>query len=42
VLGAGLHSYGFGTGGFPLVATFVACEMLFVTIAFLRRNSQTA
>jgi len=39
VLGAGLHSYGFGTGGFPLVATFVACEMLFVTIAFLRRNS---
>jgi len=42
VLGAGLHSYGFGTGGFPLVATFVACELLFVAIAFLRRNSQTA
>jgi ABC-type transport system involved in cytochrome c biogenesis permease subunit len=39
VLGAGLHSYGFGTGGFPLVATFVGCEMLFVAISFLRRTS---
>jgi hypothetical protein len=36
VLGAGLHSYGFGTGGFPLVAAFVAFEVLFVAVAFLR------
>jgi len=38
VLGAGLHSYGFGTGGFPLVATFVGGELLFVAIAFLRKQ----
>ena len=38
VLGAGLHSYGFGTGGFPLVAAFVGCEILFVAIAFLRKK----
>lgn len=38
VLGAGLHSYGFGTGGFPLVLTFVALELLFLISAFVRRN----
>ena len=38
VLGAGLHSYGFGSGGFPLVATFVGLELLFVAIAFLRKR----
>jgi len=38
VLGAGLHSYGFGTGGFPLVITFVAFELLFVLVAFLRKK----
>jgi len=38
VLGAGLHSYGFGTGGFPLVATFVGCELLFIAIALLRKQ----
>ena len=38
VLGAGLHSYGFGAGGFPLVATFVALELLFVALAFLRKR----
>ncbi len=38
VLGAGLHSYGFGTGGFPLVATFVGCELLFVAIAFWKKQ----
>lgn len=38
VLGAGLHSYGFGTGGFPLVAAYVACELLFVVAALLRRR----
>jgi hypothetical protein len=38
VLGAGLHSYGFGTGGFPLVATSVGGEILFLLTAILRRN----
>lgn len=38
VLGAGLHSYGFGTGGFPLVITFVAFELLFLLAAFLRKK----
>ena len=38
VLGAGLHSYGFGAGGFPLVITFVAFELLFVLVAFLRKR----
>ena len=38
VLGAGLHSYGFGTGGFPLVATFVGCELLYVAIAFWKKQ----
>jgi ABC-type transport system involved in cytochrome c biogenesis permease subunit len=42
VLGAGLHSYGFGTGGFPLVAAFVGCEILFVAIAFLRKRQWSA
>jgi ABC-type transport system involved in cytochrome c biogenesis permease subunit len=39
VLGAGLHSYGFGSGGFPLVTAFVGCEILFVTLAFWRESS---
>jgi len=38
VLGAGLHSYGFGSGGFPLVAAFVACELLFVLMAWIARR----
>ena len=38
VLGAGLHSYGFGSGGFPLVAAFVACELLFTGAALLARR----
>ena len=42
VLGAGLHSYGFGTGGFPLVATFVGCEILFLITAVLRRKQLQA
>jgi hypothetical protein len=41
VLGAGLHSYGFGTGGFPLVATFVAFELLIVAMAVLRRSGRS-
>ena len=38
VLGVGLHSYGFGTGGFPLVATFVGCEILFLLTAAFRHG----
>jgi cytochrome c-type biogenesis protein CcsB len=41
VLGAGLHSYGFGTGGFPVVACFVGLEIVFLIAAFIRRK-QTA
>jgi ABC-type transport system involved in cytochrome c biogenesis permease subunit len=33
VLGKGLHSYGFGTGGFPAVATFVVLELAFAGLA---------
>lgn len=40
VLGAGLHSYGFGTGGMPFVIGFIILELLVVTAAFisLRKN----
>ncbi len=37
VLGVGLHSYGFGTGGFGYALAFVAAELSFVLLAFLRR-----
>ncbi|MFQ3577662.1 MAG: cytochrome c biogenesis protein CcsA, partial [Verrucomicrobiia bacterium] len=36
VLGVGLHSYGFGTGGLGYVITFVAVETLFVVAALVR------
>jgi hypothetical protein len=32
VLGAGLHSYGFGTGGYRYAGTFIAGELLFVAV----------
>lgn len=41
VLGAGLHSYGFGTGGFPVVASFVGLEVLFLGVAFLKKRAMT-
>ncbi len=37
VLGVGLHSYGFGTGGFGWALLFVATEIAFVSLAALRR-----
>ena len=37
VLGVGLHSYGFGTGGFGWALLFVATEIAFVTLAAIRR-----
>jgi ABC-type transport system involved in cytochrome c biogenesis permease subunit len=36
VLGAGLHSYGFGSGGFGYAIGFVILELAFVTVAILR------
>jgi ABC-type transport system involved in cytochrome c biogenesis permease subunit len=36
ILGTGLHSYGFGSGGYAYVGAFVAFEVAVVTAAFLR------
>ncbi len=41
VLGTGLHSYGFGSGGYWYVGGFVAFEALVITAAVLRRRSET-
>ncbi len=38
VLGTGLHSYGFGSGGYWYVGGFVAFEMLVILAALLRRR----
>ena len=37
ILGAGLHSYGFGTGGAGYVAGFLALHLILCGLAFLRR-----
>ena len=39
VLGAGLHSYGFGVGGVEYVAFAVFIQLLFVAIAAVMRQS---
>jgi len=39
VLGKGLHSYGFGTGGLPAVMSFVVLELAFAAAAVLRHRS---
>jgi ABC-type transport system involved in cytochrome c biogenesis permease subunit len=39
ILGAGLHSYGFGTGGFSGVLTYVILEIIFVALVVVRRRS---
>ena len=41
VLGAGLHSYGFGAGGVQYVAAFVAAHLIFLTyvVSFVRAKS---
>lgn len=39
VLGAGLHSYGFGTGGYQYVGIYVAVEVLFVLWATYKHRS---
>jgi ABC-type transport system involved in cytochrome c biogenesis permease subunit len=38
VLGVGLHSYGFGTGGFGFALLFVATEIAFVLVAVVRNR----
>lgn len=38
VLGVGLHSYGFGSGGFGYAAAFVAVELVFVLAAVWRKR----
>ncbi len=38
VLGTGLHSYGFGSGGYWYVGGFVAFEVLVIAAALLRRR----
>ncbi|GAB4178518.1 MAG: hypothetical protein Fur0032_18990 [Terrimicrobiaceae bacterium] len=39
VLGVGLHSYGFGSGGFGFAVAFVAAELVFLTVAIWRKIS---
>ena len=38
VLGVGLHSYGFGTGGFGWALLFVVVEIAFVILAVIRKG----
>jgi ABC-type transport system involved in cytochrome c biogenesis permease subunit len=40
VLGTGLHSYGFGSGGYWYVGGFVAFEVTVIVAAVLRRRSE--
>ena len=40
VLGTGLHSYGFGSGGYWYVGGFVAFELAVIGAALLRRRSE--
>jgi ABC-type transport system involved in cytochrome c biogenesis permease subunit len=42
VLGTGLHSYGFGSGGYAYVGGFVAFEVLVIVAAVLRRRFEEA
>jgi len=42
VLGTGLHSYGFGSGGYWYVGGFVAFELAVIAAAVLRRRQEIA
>ena len=42
ILGTGLHSYGFGSGGYAYVGAFVAFEVAVITAAFLRVRAARA
>lgn len=39
ILGVGLHSYGFGTGGMPAAVGFVLAELAFVAVAVVRHRT---
>ena len=41
VLGVGLHSYGFGSGGFRFALLFVAAEIAFVLVAVVRNHKSS-
>lgn len=41
ILGAGLHSYGFGAGGVEYVSVFVALHLLVVLFVFFARRAKT-
>ncbi len=42
VLGAGLHSYGFGSGGLSYMATYATAQLVFVVVALaMRRRAVT-
>jgi hypothetical protein len=40
VLGTGLHSYGFGSGGYTYIGGFVAFEILVIVAALFRRRTE--
>ncbi|MFI0347980.1 MAG: cytochrome c biogenesis protein [Chthoniobacterales bacterium] len=40
ILGSGLHSYGFGTGGYPIVLGFIGLEIAVVTAAIICDRKQ--
>ena len=40
VLGTGLHSYGFGSGGYTYIGAFVAFEVAVIVAAVLRRRAE--
>lgn len=42
ILGAGLHSYGFGAGGIEYVSIFVAVHLLFVLFVYVTKRQQKA
>lgn len=42
VLGAGLHSYGFGGGGLPVVAAFSGAHLIFATAVWYIRTQRRA
>jgi cytochrome c-type biogenesis protein CcsB len=42
VLGTGLHSYGFGSGGYAYVGGFVAFEVIVIVLALTRYRAQLA
>jgi ABC-type transport system involved in cytochrome c biogenesis permease subunit len=42
VLGTGLHSYGFGSGGYTYVGGFVAFEVAVIALAAFRYRAQAA